>query len=67
LGHSIIYGTSNNRVSWYDNRHARHIGFVPQDSSDRFRAAIYERTAEPDVKDPTVLYQGGGFVRLGEF
>jgi len=40
---------------------------VPQDSSDRFRAAIYERTAEPDVKDPTVLYQGGGFVRLGEF
>jgi uronate dehydrogenase len=65
LGHSIIYGTSNNSVSWYDNRHARHIGFVPQDSSDRFRSAIYASTNEPDLKDPAALFQGGGFVKLG--
>jgi uronate dehydrogenase len=65
LGHSIIYGTSNNSVSWYDNRLARHIGFVPQDSSDRFREAIHASTPEPDLSDPAVQYQGGGFVRLG--
>jgi uronate dehydrogenase len=64
LGHSIIYGTSNNSVSWYDNRLARHIGFVPQDSSDRFRAAIHAQTPEPDLTDPAVQYQGGGFVRI---
>jgi uronate dehydrogenase len=64
LGHSIIYGTSNNSVSWYDNRHARHIGFVPQDSSDRFKAAVHAGTPEPDLNDPAVLYQGGGFVRI---
>jgi uronate dehydrogenase len=65
LGHSIIYGTSNNSVSWYDNRHARHIGFVPQDSSDRFRQAVFASTSEPDLNDPAVQFQGGGFVRLG--
>ncbi len=65
LGHSIIYGTSNNAVSWYDNRHARHIGFVPQDSSDVFRQAVLARTPSPDLNDPAVQFQGGGFVRIG--
>ncbi len=65
LGHSIIYGTSNNSVSWYDNRHARHIGFVPQDSSDGFRQAVLQRTPTPDLNDPAVQFQGGGFVRMG--
>lgn len=65
LGHSIIYGTSHNSVSWYDNRHARHIGFVPQDSSDVFREAVLQRTPTPDLNDPAVQFQGGGFVRMG--
>jgi hypothetical protein len=56
-------GTSDNRVSWYDNAHARHIGYQPQDSSDVFRDAVYARTSAPDLTDPVVQYQGGGFVR----
>jgi uronate dehydrogenase len=65
LGHSIIYGTSDNSVSWYDNRLAHHIGYRPQDSADAFRQAVYERTAEPDLSDPAVQFQGGSFVRKG--
>ena len=65
LGHSIIYGTSDNSVSWYDNRLARHIGYRPQDSSDVFRDAVYARTPEPDLTDPAVQFQGGGFVKIG--
>jgi uronate dehydrogenase len=65
LGHSIIYGTSDNSVSWYDNRLARHIGYRPQDSSDVFRDAVYARTPEPDLNDPAVQFQGGGFVKIG--
>jgi uronate dehydrogenase len=65
LGHSIIYGTSDNSVSWYDNHLARHIGYRPQDSSDVFREAIYARTDEPDLSDPAVQFQGGGFVKIG--
>ena len=65
LGHSIIYGTSDNSVSWYDNHLAKHIGYRPQDSSDAFREAVYARTDEPDLTDPAVQFQGGGFVKIG--
>ena len=65
LGHSIIFGMSNNAVTWWDNSRARHVGYVPQDSSDVFRQAIYEKTPEPDLSDPAVQYQGGAFVKMG--
>ncbi len=67
LGHSIIYGMSDNAVTWYDNAQARHIGYKPQDSSDVFREAVYARTPAPDLMDPTVQFQGGAFVRTGPF
>ncbi len=67
LGHSIIFGMSDNAVTWWDNSRARHVGYVAQDSSDIFREAVYARTPEPDLKDPVALYQGGGFVVAGPF
>ena len=67
LGHSIIFGMSDNAVTWWDNSRARHIGYVPQDSSDIFREAIYARTQAPDLKDPVAQYQGGAFVVAGPF
>ena len=65
LGHCIIFGVSDNAVTWYDNASVRHVGYVPQDCSDGFREAIYARTPEPDVTDPTVIYQGGTFLMAG--
>lgn len=67
LGHSIIFGMSNNAVTWWDNRLAKHVGYVPQDTSDVFRDAVYARTANPDLTDPAVIYQGGGFVKVPPF
>ncbi len=61
--HTIIYGTSDNQTSWYDNTLARHIGFRPLDSSDVFRAAVEARQPVLDTSDPAVVYQGGGFVK----
>jgi uronate dehydrogenase len=65
LGHSIVFGVSDNAVRWYDNSGARHVGFVPQDSSDVFKEAVYARTPEPDLNDPAVQFQGGGFLFSG--
>lgn len=65
LGHSIVFGVSDNAVRWYDNSAARHVGFVPQDSSDVFKEAVYARTPEPDLSDPAVQFQGGGFLFSG--
>ena len=68
LGHSIIYGVSDNPVTWWDNgSHARHVGYVPQDSSEPFAAAIHASTPAPDLSDPAVRFQGGGFVKAGPF
>ncbi len=67
LGHSIVFGMSDNAVTWWDNRCARHIGYVPQDSSDVFRDAVFARTPSPDLNDPAAIYQGGGFVKQGPF
>ena len=40
LGHTILFGMSDNAVTWWDNAQARHVGYVPQDSSDVFRDAV---------------------------
>ncbi|MBV5299160.1 MAG: NAD(P)-dependent oxidoreductase [Rhodoferax sp.] len=66
LGHSIIFGMSDNAVTWWDNRCARHVGYVPQDSSDVFRDAVYARTSASDLNDPVAIYQGGAFLFQGE-
>ncbi len=67
LAHTIIFGMSNNAVTWWDNSRARHVGYVPQDSSDVYREAVYARTPMPDLSDPAVQFQGGAFVRTGPF
>jgi uronate dehydrogenase len=67
LGHTIVYGVSDNTTTWWDNTGARHIGFRPQDSSERFRAALEARQPTIDLDDPAAIYQGGAFVRTGPF
>jgi len=66
-GHSVIYGVSDNTVTWWDNTSARHLGYRPQDSSERFRAAREAAQPHLDPDDPAVIYQAGGFVRMGPF
>ena len=65
VGHTVIYGMSDNATTWWDNTPARHIGYRPQDSSDAYRAAVEARQPVLDAKDPAVIYQGGAFVRTG--
>ena len=66
VGHTVMYGVSDNKDMWWDNSHAAHIGYVPQDSSEPFRAEI-EMQPEPDPEDWAVKYQGGGFAKAGHF
>lgn len=67
VGHSIVYGMSDNRTVWWDNRRARHIGFRPLDSSEPFRAAVEASQPAPEAEDPAELHQGGTYVTLGPF
>ena len=67
VGHSVIYGVSDNATTWWDNTTARHIGYRPQDSSEPFRAAAQARQPVLDLANPATLYQGGGFVTKGPY
>jgi uronate dehydrogenase len=67
VGHTVVYGMSDNRLVWWDNRSAAHLGFRPQDSSEPFRAAIEARQGHVDPTRPEVRFQGGGFVTRGPF
>ncbi|MES2101600.1 MAG: NAD(P)-dependent oxidoreductase [Pseudomonadota bacterium] len=67
VGHSVIYGISDNTTSWWDNTPAKHIGYRPQDSSEPFRAALEARQPRIDPTDPVAKFQGGGFCVKGPF
>lgn len=66
LGHTIVYGASDNRDKWWDNAKVAHLGFRPRDSSEPFRAKV---ESQPPLAedDPARIYQGGAFVKAGPF
>lgn len=63
VGHTIVYGVSDNAASWWDNRHAGHLGYRPQDSAEAFRSAVEARQPQIDAQDPAAIFQGGAFVK----
>jgi len=67
VGCSIVYGVSANTTTWWDNTSASHLGFRPQDSSERFRAVAEARQPVLDPSDPATRFQGGAFVMQGPF
>jgi uronate dehydrogenase len=64
--HTIVFGASNNRDSWWDNQHAAHLGFVPKDSAEPFRARM-DALPPVDPNDPAERFQGGGYVKMGPY
>ena len=67
VGHSIVYGMSDNRADWWDNTPARHLGYAPQDSSEPHRASVCARQPTLDMNNRATLYQGGAFVTQGPY
>ena len=65
VGFTVSFGISDNAVQPVDNRLAGHLGFHPQDNTERFRAAVEAKFPTPDPKSPAVLHLGGFFVELG--
>ena len=67
VGHTVIYGMSDNARVFWDNTPAHHVGYRPQDSSEQFRAAVEARQPTIDTTDPAAIYQGGAFVKQGHY
>lgn len=67
VGHTVIFGASNNSLKWWDNSKAAHLGFEPRDASDTQRARVEAANPPPAPGDPAGIYQGGAFVAAGPF
>ncbi len=64
VDHSIVYGVSDNDVTWWDNHRATHLGFHPKGSSRAFADRFPPTPLEPN-DTPERIYQGGPWVTSG--
>ncbi|QJR10094.1 Uronate dehydrogenase [Usitatibacter rugosus] len=64
--HTIVFGASANRDSWWDNSKAANLGWTPKDNTEPFRA---KKEAEPPVDStkPEHIHQGGVYVTFGPY
>jgi uronate dehydrogenase len=66
VGHTVVYGASDNSTMWWDNRLASHLNYQPKDSSEQFRTKVEAQPA-PAANDPAMVYHGGAFAAMGPF
>jgi uronate dehydrogenase len=66
VGHTVVYGVSDNKNVWWDNTYAAHLNFKAQDTSEIFRDQI-EAQPMPPADDANMVFQGGAFVKSGPF
>lgn len=66
VGHTVVYGMSDNTTVWWDNHLAAHLGYQAKDSSEVFRAQV-DAQPMPAADDPAMVYHGGAFVAAGPF
>jgi uronate dehydrogenase len=64
LGHTIAAGLSDNLHKPVNVMPSAHIGYVPQDNTEVFRAAMEARTPVPDPNAPTTRFLGGMFTEF---
>jgi uronate dehydrogenase len=67
VGHTVIFGVSDNSSSWWDNGKAAHLGFKARDNSESQRARVEAANPPLDPSDPRRVYQGGAFTGAGPF
>ena len=59
LKFEIVYGISDNKRAWFDNRNARRLGYKPKDRGEDYAEEMLKH-AEPLGKAPADIFQGGG-------
>ena len=61
VGHSIVYGASANTERWWDDREVRQLGWVPEDTSEPWRAELDGNGEDWPADAPRTKFQGGVF------
>lgn len=61
LVYEVLYGVSDNQRSWYDNSHARALGYQPQGRSESFAAEVLAAEPRSGKDEVAERYQGGTY------
>ena len=67
VGFAVVYGSSDNKDTWWDNSLTSYLGWNPKDSSEQFANDPNIVAEVTDPNDPAVKYQGGAWVAMGHF
>ena len=59
IGHSVVYGISDNEEVFFSNHKVAHLGYRPRDSAETYRAAVEAKDPPGDPYDPTIEFVGG--------
>ena len=65
IGHTVVYGISDNREAFFSNHKAVHLGYKPKDSAEDYRATVEAKTEPGDPAHAAVEYVGGVFCDYG--
>ena len=67
VGHSIIFGVSDNDSILIDNKYGKHVGYKPKDNGENYRNKIEKKDGFIDSTDSLVSTHGGYFTAAGHF
>lgn len=62
VGHTVVYGSSDNTRLWWDLSSARALGYEPQDDSEPYADKLVAEQGELDPAKPEHAHIGGHFV-----
>ncbi|QNE78074.1 NAD-dependent epimerase/dehydratase family protein [Streptomyces finlayi] len=62
VGHTVVYGSSDNTRLWWDLSSARSLGYEPQDDSEPYADKLIAEQGELDPAKPEHAHIGGHFV-----
>ena len=62
VGHTVVYGSSDNTRLWWDLTTARSLGYEPQDDSEQYAEKLVAEHGELDPENPDHAHLGGHFV-----
>ncbi len=65
IGHTVVYGISNNQEAFFSNHKVAHLGYRPRDSAEDYRDKVESSVAPGDPFDPAIEYVGGFLCAYG--
>jgi uronate dehydrogenase len=65
IGHTVVYGISNNQEVFFSNHKVAHLGYQPKDNAEVYRAEMEAKAGPGDPHDPAVEFVGGFLCAYG--